>query len=367
MTFAYEPRTLTRTRCAALTFGTLVASSHAAFAQQHGPAAPPVAHGGTEARPPAADAPKDAPERAIEASVDPKPKPPGSLVTLSLENASLDELVHTMSVMTGMRFVVAASPKSFVANVVAPQKVTVEEAYQALLSVLTANHMTLVPSGPFSKIIDTVDAAHEAPVGGPGASIPAEDRLITYVHRTGHLKAEDIAANVLSKMTSHDGSVLAYGDALIVTDTGRTVRRMMAVLTELDVAGVEDKLWLEPLRYAIAADVKKQIDELLDLKPTQGKEAAHPLSGSPRVTRLVALDRPNALLIVGTEAGYLRLLELFKQIDVAQPQGGQMHVVMLEHAEAKKLVTALNDSVSAATTPGSRRQSSSRWASSSRP
>lgn len=292
-----------------------------------------------------------APERSIEVSVDPKPKPPGSLVTLSLENASLDEVVHTMSVMTGMRFVIAATPKSFSANVVAPQKVTVEEAYQALLSVLSANHLTLVPAGPFSKIIDSLDASHEAPVGGPSAAIPNEDRFITYVHKVLHVRAEEIAAAVLSKMTSHDGSVLAYGDALIVTDTGQSVRRMMRVLEELDVAGVEDKLWLEPLRYAVAVDVKKEIDELIDLKAAQGKDVRRDPSNDARITRVVAVERPNAVLIVGTEAGYHRLLELFKQIDVPQRLGGQMHVVMLEHAEAKKLVTALNDAVSAATAP----------------
>jgi general secretion pathway protein D len=299
--------------------------------------------------------PPDAPSRVLADSTDPAPKPASGLVTLSFEDANLDEVVHAMSVMTGRRFVVAATPKSFVANVVAPQKVTVLEAYQALLSVLLANHLTVVPAGPFSKIVESADAPHEAPVRDLDGEIPAEDRFITYVHRVRHVRAEEVATNVLSKLASREAQVLAFGGVLIVTDTGTNVRRMMRVLAELDVEGAEDKVWLEPLKYAISTDVKKEVDELLDLKATpaatKDRDPRRDVAGAARITRLVALDRPNALLVVGTAPGYRRLLELLRQIDVAQPSTGQMHVVMLAHAEAKKLVTALTDAVTAATSP----------------
>jgi general secretion pathway protein D len=70
------------------------------------------------------------------------------------------------------------------------------------------------------------------------------------------------------------------------------------------------------------------------------------------VTKLVALDRPNALLVVGSAAGYERLLELLRAIDVATPNEGQMHVVMLQHADAKKIVGPINEAVSAAVGTG---------------
>jgi general secretion pathway protein D len=280
--------------------------------------------------------------------LDPPPDPPGSLVTLALEDATLEDIVHSMSVMTGKRFIIAAAPKSFHADVVASQKVTVAEGYQALLSILEANHLTVVPAGSFWKIVEASEGAHAAPVGAADGEVPAEDRFVTYVHRLKHVRPEDLAP-VLAKLTSRDGLVLPSGSALIVTDTGLNVRRMMRILEQLDVAGAEDKVWLEPLKYAVAADVKKEIEELIDLKPGKDKDARREPQGVARITRVVALDRPNAVLVVGTPPGYERLLELLRQIDVPQTAGGQMHVVMLEHAEAKKLVTALTDAVSAAT------------------
>jgi general secretion pathway protein D len=294
-----------------------------------------------------ARAQKDEPP-AIDGSLEHAPRRPDELVTLSLQNAELPDLVRVMSEMTGKRFLVAAAPKSFQATIVSPQKVTVAEAYQAFLAVLAANHLTVVPRGRFYKIVDAQDAVHEAPVAAARDATP-EERYVTYVHRVGHVSAEEVSSGVLSKLASHDGAVIAYGNVLLLTDTGANVQRMLRVLAEIDVAQAEDQVWLEPLQYVPATDVKKELDDLLDLGPKGDKAGkGGPPGGDARVTKVVALDRPNALLVVGSPAGYERLLELVRSIDVAVPVEGQMHVVMLEHADAKKIVGPINEALSAA-------------------
>jgi general secretion pathway protein D len=294
-----------------------------------------------------ARAQKDEPP-AIDGSLEHAPRRPDEMVTLSLQNAELPDLVRTMSEMTGKRFLVAAAPKSFQATIVSPQKVTVAEAYQAFLAVLAANHLTVVPRGRFYKIVDAQDAVHEAPVASARDATP-EERYVTYVHRVGHVSAEEVASGVLSKLASHDGAVIPYGNVLLLTDTGANVQRMLRVLAEIDVAQAEDQVWLEPLQYVPSADVKKELDELLDLGPKGDKAGkGAPPGGDARVTKIVALDRPNALLVVGSPAGYGRLLELLRSIDVSLPAEGQMHVVMLEHADAKKIVGPINEALSAA-------------------
>jgi len=312
--------------------------------------------GSALAQPHAAATPTAAPDdRAltVDSALQHAPRRPDELVTLSLENAELGELVRAMSEMTGKRFLVSAAPKSFQATIVAPQTVTVAEAYQAFLSVLAANHLTVVPRGRFLKIVDSQDAVREAPVTSSKDGA-VEDRYVTYVHRVVHLSAEEVANGVLSKLASHDGAVIPYGSVLLLTDTGTNVQRMMRVLDELDVAQAEDKVWLEPLQYVAATDAKKELDELLDTGAKGDKATKNTAPGSDaRVTKLVALDRPNALLILGSRAGYERLLELVRAIDVALPAEGQMHVVMLEHADAKKIVGPINEAVSAAGGTGS--------------
>ncbi|MGD0527028.1 MAG: type II secretion system secretin GspD [Polyangiaceae bacterium] len=315
-----------------------------ASAQRHAPAVPVPAP---------APAPASDDRLSVDSALEHAARRPDDLVTLSLENADLSDLVRTMSEMTGRRFVVATTAKSFQATVVSPQKVTVAEAYQAFLSILAANHLTVVPRGRFLKIIDAQDAVHEAPVRSTREGVVAEERYVTYVHRVSHVQGDEMAA-VLAKLASHDGAVIPYGNVLLLTDTGASVQRMMRVLDELDVAQAEDKVWLEPLQFVPSADVKKELDELLDSKTAEKDKTR--LAGAPggaRVTKLVALDRPNALLVVGSQGGYERLLELLRAIDVATPSEGQMHVVMLQHADAKKIVGPINEAVSAAaTSPG---------------
>jgi general secretion pathway protein D len=328
--------------------GAALLSPSVARAQAHAPAAPAAAPA-----PAASAAPAPSDDRlSVDSALEHAPRRADDLVTLSLENADLSDLVRTMSEMTGKRFVVAAAPKSFQATVVSPQKVTVAEAYQAFLSILAANHLTVVPRGRFLKIIDAQDAVHEAPVRSTRDGVLPEDRYVTYVHRVAHVPGDEMAA-VLAKLASHDGAVIPYGNVLLLTDTGASVQRMMRVLDELDVAQAEDKLWLEPLQYVPSVDVKKELDELLDPKGAdKDKPKAPGPAGGARVTKLVALDRPNALLVVGSQAGYERLLELLRAIDVATPNEGQMHVVMLQHADAKKIVGPINEAVSAAAGTG---------------
>jgi general secretion pathway protein D len=281
----------------------------------------------------------------------PQPRRSGDLVSVSIENAELPDLVRTMSEMTGRRFVLAANPKSFQATIVAPQKVTVAEAYQAFLTVLAANHLTVVPRGRFFKIIDAADAVHDAPVVTAHDGPVAEERYVTYLRRVAHVSADEVASGVLSKLASHDGAVLAYGDLLLVTDTGVNVQRITRVLDEIDVARPQDRVWLEPLQYVAATELKKELDELLGSgarDPKAAKDAAPSAADDARVTRLVAVERPNALLVVGGRGGYQRVLELIRSLDVAVPSDGQMHVIMLQHADAKKLVGPINEAVSAA-------------------
>ena len=80
---------------------------------------------------------------------------PNALVTFNLEDADLMELVRTMSQITGRRFIIATKPRNIKATVYAPTKVRVADAYEAFLSILALNGMTVVPAGPYNKIVET--------------------------------------------------------------------------------------------------------------------------------------------------------------------------------------------------------------------
>lgn len=279
----------------------------------------------------------------------PQPQPPHALVTFELEDTDLPELVKVVSRMTGKRFMVAApKARAFKASVHSPGKVTVTEAYQAFLAILQANGLTVLNQGKFYKIVDTQDVTRQTTaMTRDRDDIPYEERYITHIHRLKHGHAEELATGVLGKFQSHDGSIVPYGpgNLLIITDTGANVRRMLRILDELDSGGAEDKLYFQPIHYVSSTDLEKKVTEIID-----GRRGGSDPKESPS-TRLVALDRPNALVIVGSEESYRRVLEIVKRIDVPETRDIQVHLVLLQHADAKKVVTPLNEALGGGATP----------------
>jgi general secretion pathway protein D len=291
----------------------------------------------------------------FESGVEYEPRAGGEKVSFSLEDADLPELVRVIGELTGKRFIFGGKVRNIKATVFSPQKVTVAEAYQAFLSILEANGLTVVPHGRFYKIVESPDAKMGAPVYVAGQTGPVEDRYITRIHRLRHVNAEEVA-NVLGHFKSKDGDITVYGpgNLLIITDTGSNIQRMMHILEDVDVGGVGDQIWIEPVHYGMASDIAARLDEVFDLK---GQAAAAAKGGGPAVAassdlhiaKILADDRSNALVIISTERAYLRILEFIKRLDVPLRTGeGEIHVLALQHADATELAKTLNEIVTGA-------------------
>src|SRR5580704_9590939 len=90
----------------------------------------------------------------FEQGVDFEPKNPDYKVAFSLEDADLPEIVRVIGQLTGKRFIFGGKVRNIKATVYSPQKITVAEAYQAFLSILETNGLTVIPHGRFLKIVE---------------------------------------------------------------------------------------------------------------------------------------------------------------------------------------------------------------------
>ena len=306
----------------------------------------------------------------LEGAVELPPRKPTDTITFSLDDADLTELVRAISQLTGKRFVFGAKVKNIKASVYAPQKVTVAEAYQAFLSILESNKLTVVPHGRFLKIVETgAVASSVTPVYGSHQPAPAEDRYITRMHRLAHISADD-AATVLNKLKSKDADITVYGptNLLIITDTGSNIRRLAKILEEIDEASSGDRIFVEPIHYASADDIKKRLDDLFTpgqagappspapgrRPPRGGAAAPTPAAAGPEtatdlhVAKIVVDERTNSLIIVATQRSYERMLDLIERLDTPQTGEGEIHVVPLQHADATELAKTMNDIITGA-------------------
>src|ERR1700688_5053104 len=88
-----------------------------------------------------------------------EPRSPGYKGAFSLGDADLPELAKTVGQLTAKRFIFGGKVRNIKASIYSPQKVTVAEAYQAFLSILETNGLTVVPHGRFLKIVETAGIA----------------------------------------------------------------------------------------------------------------------------------------------------------------------------------------------------------------
>jgi general secretion pathway protein D len=311
-------------------------------------AVPPAAPVFPDPAPPGASAPPPTNMEKIAQATDVpfKAKPGGHLVKFNLQDADLAELVNHISGLTGKRFIYGAKVRQIKATVVAPEPVTLDEAYQAFLSILEANGMTVVPHGRFLKIIDSAGVSMQpTPVVSRGEPLPEADRYITRLYRLENVSPDEIMP-VLTKFKSKDGDITPYtpGRLLIITDTSTQVRRLIRIVEEVDIGGSGQKMWIEPVRHGSAGDVAKKLNELFEMgsgAPAAPGQPPGAAKGGSGLTRVVADDTSNSLIVVGTEDAYLRMFELLKIIDKRGTDSGKVHVLRLQHAIAEELAATL--------------------------
>jgi len=307
------------------------------------PAEPPAGGDGATAAPDLA--------RAVSASSRSAPAP--GEVTFNLERADLAELTRHIAALTNKRFIYDSQKLSGIeVSVVAPTKVSVEAAYAAYLAVLQQHGMSVVQHGEFWRIVegdlagrvvpvheDRAPPAEGAVTGGvlPDGALTEGALPITRLHRVEHVRASDAAA-ALEHFASENGDISVFepGRLLIITDTAAHIARLLRLLEEIDVASAGARLWVEPVHYAGATRVAEQINGVLSVGT----------GGAAALSRVVADDTANRLLIIGSEEGYASVLALLRRVDVAPAAEGRVHVVALENAVAEDLERTLSQLLS---------------------
>ncbi|HET6337106.1 MAG TPA: secretin N-terminal domain-containing protein [Polyangiales bacterium] len=165
------------------------------------------------------------------------PSDPNAMVTFNLEDVDLPELVRMMSQLTGRGFIVASARRSIKATVYAPIKVRAADAYEAFLSILELNGMTVVPAAPYYKVVESAKIeSRPVPLSVGVKPTATHDAYVTTMRRLQFVSAED-ALDLLARYKSDSGGLSVYAptNMLILTDTAANLQRMERLLDQLDV------------------------------------------------------------------------------------------------------------------------------------
>ena len=261
-------------------------------------------------------------------------------------------------------------------TVIAPNKMSSTEAYRVFLVALSTMQLTIVPKGNVLRIVESATAKSETvPIYKRG--VPAdEDQVVRYVLRPTYTQVETLR-QALDAIRSPAGSVLVAGTMLIITDYSSQVRDMMSLARSIDVAGGSDGIYTIPVRHADATQMAQKLNDILGISaagaaaaaqggrrpptaPAQpgmppqpaGSNSSEDVSGAVP-SKILVDDRSNTLIVVSSEAGYLRVKALVDRLDIElDTESGQaIHVYPLENALAEELATTLNNAMGQASPP----------------
>jgi general secretion pathway protein D len=247
--------------------------------------------------------------------------------------------------------------------------VTAEEAYAAFLAALTANNIAVYPSGRYYKLVRIADAKKTPiPTLGDGAEIPALEQPVTKFFRL-HYADPDQLRGIMGNFTSPQGADIQSipPDVLIITDIGLNVRRIEKLLDALDKPGSGELIRFIQVRYASARELADKVNQIFQPAPGQpGRPGRRPViggvapgtpgtpgapapaqalaagdQGGLSISKVMADERTNKLVVIADEKSFQRIRDLVEQLDVPTAGEGQIHVVFMKNAAAEDLAQSL--------------------------
>ncbi|MCP4195991.1 MAG: type II secretion system secretin GspD [Proteobacteria bacterium] len=294
-----------------------------------------------------------------------KPKK-GTKFAFNLVDADLVELIKIMGNITGKAFILGGKAPKLKATIYAPTRITAAEAYQAFLSVLQVNGLTVEPAGRYLKISSVGGAVQKnMPIVTAGKRVPVGDQIVTRIQPLEHVSGEELS-DLLGRFKSKDGDIVVYvpTNTLIITDYGSSIRRLLKLVRLLDAPGTGEKIWIEPINHSDATELSDLIMEIFDTeptstspkKPTKSRKKRSTKSSRPsgsgvvgsedqanKISKIIPEVRTNSLIIVASENAYLRILELINRLDVPIPGDGTLHVHKMQNSDAVELAKTLNN------------------------
>ena len=252
-------------------------------------------------------------------------------------------LIETISAMTGKSFIIDGNVKGKV-NVVSPEKISPEEAYRLFESVLEVNGFALVPSGKFIKVVPAAEARTKSidtrvDTQKLSNTRNPDDRAITQLIHLKYADAKDVKT-LFTPLVSKNSIIQAYADTntLIIYDVESNIKRLLHILTAIDIPGTGREITTIPLAHADADTLSKTLATIFKTSMSEEKDV------SQKTLQFVADERTNTIIFVASEDDTLRIKKLVSLLDKDTPKGkGKIQVYKLNNAEAEEMAQVLQN------------------------
>jgi general secretion pathway protein D len=280
-------------------------------------------------------------------------------VTFNFVDVDLSSVVKFISEVTGKNFVYDDRVKGNI-TIIAPSKLSVDDAFSLFTSVLELKGFTIVPSGKVYKIVPLSQAKQSGTELMKEEKTSVSDAYITRLIQLKSISASK-AVGFLQPLIAKDGYISAFGpgNMLMVVDSSTNIEKILKILDTIDKPGAEEPE-LVLLKYANAEDVAKIVSEALSLGskgqvgsvriPRPGEVVT---AGSVDETRssVFADTRLNAVVLVADKQEKEAMKRMIALLDIPLPEAtSKINVYFLEYADATELSKVLESMLSGIST-----------------
>ena len=285
-------------------------------------------------------------------------------VTLDFQETELIDVINMISRLTKKNFLFDDRVRGRV-TVISPSPVTPEEAYRVFEAILQVKGFTTVPGpGGILKIVP-LRQAKESPIQTvPGErAVANRDLYITRLLPMRFVKAETIITT-LRPLISKDANLIAYTptNTLIITDTAANIRRLVTIISEIDIETYQEQIKVIPIEYANAARLTAHLREIFaepagsaarrakKAKPAprqrgrRAKPTAAPrdtIVGSAGAPRFITDERTNSIIVLAPRVTIDEVERLVMLLDYERKGKGRIHVYRLQNADAEEMAQTL--------------------------
>lgn len=248
--------------------------------------------------------------------------------TINLNQVDIKVLIKTVSDVTGKNFLFDPNIRGQV-TIVSATPVGSDALYQTFLSALGVLGYVAIPDGNIVKIV----AEDKARFEGSQSSGLSTASVTTKVFSLQRASAPTVA-NLL-KAFSPQWAQVAPGpnNTVIVSDRAGNVDRFERLIAQLDGSTDLDSEAV-PLKSLSAAEAVRMV--------TQYLQQARTPDSPPGTASVMADERSNTLVVLGTSGERERLLKLLRQLDQpVKAERSNTQIVFLKNAQADQILPAL--------------------------
>ena len=287
------------------------------------------------------------------------------------DKAAIEEVVKYISKMTCKSFIVSEKIKKGNISIYTGDDVTIDAFYAAFESALRVNGLAIEKVGVYYKIVESKELV--APLGKAGAT-GTTDHVITKLIPLKNVDGAEMMT-ILDKLKSLTGEIQLFplANTIILTDVETAVKRLETIIDRLDAPGTGEELFLVRVEHAVASEIATLLVSIFDVSATgTGKPGVRPAPKKPKVgdvataapapapvpptpsaatggsaadvtlSKVIADDRTNQLILKTTKRNFDRILPLILKLDIdLRGTDARIHVRYLENAKAEELSATL--------------------------